>query len=84
MILQQNITLFYSILTSHQKCEWFFRLFSSQTREKVILLLISVGTSIDNLVPSKTEIGKHSALNIHYQDPIMKHIVYEIKEAYII
>jgi len=44
------------LVISHQKSKWFIRHFSSQTKKKVILMLISVGTSIDNLVQSQTEL----------------------------
>jgi hypothetical protein len=49
MILQQKKNSIQLLVTSHQKSEWLFSHFSSQTKEKVILMLISVGTSIDNL-----------------------------------
>jgi hypothetical protein len=51
--------------------------------EKVILLLISVGTEHRYSCAVKNRNSKQSALNIHYPDPTsMIHIIYETKEAY--
>lgn len=38
------------LIRPHQKSEWLLGHLSSQTKEEIVLMLVSVGTSIYNLV----------------------------------
>jgi len=72
---------FTRLVRPHQKSEWLLGHFSSQTKEEIVLMLVSVGTSIYNLVQSQTEDVEVSTANYFLQILVM---MYEMEYTYIV